>query len=220
MVLPVNTSTLSRFTVAQNVSWHWTDDAPNVDPPELGTNFSRRVRFIYDFFLTSDRPTSRGVVSSSITDEVTINFATNKGFPGSQPPGCIDPDSRFGNRTAAGGAVLQNAVWDGYNHYDYWYTDHHDAVPGTGTRYSSFRRAGAELDGAQMPAKVDLLPFLAAIKAMWAGDRLQVGPWLGQVAVGTELYDHCSGAVAFHQAPTFEAQPLTSPTAAAPAPAV
>lgn len=83
------------------------------------------------------------------------------------------------------GPVLKNAVFDGYHHYDYWYTDHHDAVPGTGTRYSSFRRVGAELDRAQVPAKVDLLPFLDAIRAMWPGDALQVGPWLGQVAFGT-----------------------------------
>lgn len=88
------------------------------------------------------------------------------------------------------------------------YTDHHDAVPGTGTRYSSFRRVGAELQGAQMPGKVNLLPFLAAIKAMWPGDALQVGPWLGQVAFGTELYDHCSGNVVFHDAPTFKAELL------------
>ena len=99
MVLPVDTSTLSALTVSQNVSLQWTDGAPNLDPPEVGVNFSRRIRFIYDFFLTAERPAAASGVPSSITDEVTINFATNPGFPGSQPPGCIDPDSRFGNRT-------------------------------------------------------------------------------------------------------------------------
>ena len=63
------------------------------------------------------------------------------GFPGSQPPGCLDTNSRFGNVTN-GGPVLRNAVFDGYYHYDYEYTDHHDAVPNTGSRFSSFRRVG------------------------------------------------------------------------------
>eukprot|EP01047_Picozoa_sp_COSAG01_P047604 COSAG01_NODE_4564_length_4919_cov_6.477386_5_plen_80_part_00 len=50
--------------------------------------------------------------------------------------------------------MRRNAVWDGFHHYDYWYTDHHDAVPGTGTRFSSFRRVGATDAGAQPPPQV------------------------------------------------------------------
>jgi hypothetical protein len=50
--------------------------------------------------------------------------------------------------------VRRNAVWDGFHRYDYWYTDHHDAVPGTGTRFSSFRRVGATDAGAQPPPQV------------------------------------------------------------------
>ena len=52
---------------------------------------------------------------------------------------------------------------------------------------------------AQPPARVDLAPFIAAIKRMWPGES--VGPWLGHVALATELYDHCTGAVAFAGAP-------------------
>ena len=137
-----------------------------------------------------------------ITDEVTISLATNPGFPGSQPPGCLDPSSRFGTHNMSN-AVLRNAVWDGYNHYDYWYTDHHDAVPGTGSRFSSFRRVGADHVGAQPPPRVDIFPFRAAIRKMWPGEA--VGAWLGEVTISTELYDHCTGKVVFHAPPTFVA---------------
>ena len=106
------------------------DTAPGLDPPETGHGDVRRVRFVYDFFLSRARPNGSNV-ASTITDEVTINLAGNAHFPGSQPPGCADPHSRFGNSS---GPVLRDAVWDGYHHYDYWYTDHHDAVPNTGAR--------------------------------------------------------------------------------------
>ena len=38
MVLPVDTSTLQALTVSQNVTLSWTDDAPNLDPPEVGVS--------------------------------------------------------------------------------------------------------------------------------------------------------------------------------------
>jgi len=88
--------------------------------------------------------------------------------------------------------------------YDYFYTDHHDAVPGTGTRYSSFRRVGATATNplAQPPLHVDLKPFLDAVQAMWPGEA--VGPWLGEISLATELYDHTRGHVLFTGAPTYD----------------
>jgi hypothetical protein len=101
--------------------------------------------------------------------------------------------------------VLRNAVFDGYHHYDYYYTDHHDAVPGTGSRYSSFRRVGGDAVGAQPPQVVNLIPFIRAVATMWPHE--QVGPWLGSVSIATEIYDHSSGVVTFHEVPTFVAVP-------------
>jgi hypothetical protein len=109
--LPVDTSTLASFEVLQNVSYSWVDDAPGVSPPPTGG--SRRTRFLYDFFLTSTRPSEGTSVADSITDEVTIDLASDPNFPGSQPPGCLDPNSRFG-KNGTYGPVHENAVWDGY----------------------------------------------------------------------------------------------------------
>jgi hypothetical protein len=78
-------------------------------------------------------------------------------------------------------------------------------VPGTGSRYSSFRRHGLQRDS-QPPPRANLLPFLAAIRRMWPGEP--VGRWLGHVSLATELYDHTSGSVVFHAAPTFSAETL------------
>ena len=85
-------------TACAPCSFVWRDTAPGVDPPQVGR--SRRVRFIYDFFLTAARPNGSNI-AATITDEVTISLAGNPGFPGSQPPGCLDPHSRFGNVPAA-----------------------------------------------------------------------------------------------------------------------
>lgn len=88
--LPVDLDTLSNLIVSQNVSWSWRDTAPGVDPPETagrGHHESRRVRFIYDLFLTSARPNGTNI-AELITDEITISLAANPQFPGSQPPGC------------------------------------------------------------------------------------------------------------------------------------
>ena len=196
--LPVNTSTLSSLVVTQDTSWGWRDLAPGSAPPATSNTSSRRTRFIYDFFLTRVRPNGSSV-ASAITDEITINLASNAAFPGSQPPGCLDPASRYGNRSMWG-PIKRNAVFDGFNRYDYWYTDHHDAVPGTGTRFSSFRRVGAAAAGAQPPPHVDLLPFLDAVRRQWPGEA--VGPWLGELSWGTEIYDHSSGHVVFNSPPT------------------
>ena len=202
--MPVDTSTIRSFTITQNVTLEWSDTAPGVDPPPSSSHDARRIRFIYDFFLTHAKPNGSSV-KETITDEVTIDLSGNPLFPGSQPPGCLDPNSRYGNQTT--GPVVKNAVFDGYNYYDYWYTDHHDLVPGTGTRYSSFRRVGGTASGAQPPLKVDLKPFFAAIKREWPGPQeAPVGPWLGQITLATELYDHCSGSITFHAPPTFEPQ--------------
>ena len=114
--LPVNTSTLKSFVVGQNISWQWTDDAPGVDPPETSASDVRRTRLIYDFFMTSVQSNGTNI-ASTITDEVTIQLAGNPHFPGSQPPGCHDPHSRYENNT---GPVAKKAVWDGYHWYDYW----------------------------------------------------------------------------------------------------
>jgi hypothetical protein len=170
--LPADLSTLDHLIVSQNVSWSWRDAAPGVDPPQTGPEESRRARFIYDFFLTTVPPNGSNI-ASTITDEITISLAANPRFPGSQPPGCWDNISRFGSTTT--GPVLHNAVWDGYHYYDYWYTDHHDAVPGTGTRFSNFRRVGATDSESQPPAEVDIVPFVAAVQKMWPGE--QIGRW-------------------------------------------
>lgn len=170
--LPADLSALDHLIVHQNVSWSWRDAAPGVAPPQTGHGESRRARFIFDFFLTTARPNGTNI-ASTITDEITISLAENPSFPGSQPPGCWDNSSRFGSTTT--GPVLRNAVWDGHHYYDYWYTDHHDAVPGTGTRFSNFRRVGAAVAGSQPPAEVDILPFIAAVQEMWPGE--QVGRW-------------------------------------------
>ena len=196
--LPVNTSRLKSLLISQNVSWQWVDTAPGVSPPQTSPKDMRRTRLIYDFFLTSVRPNGTNI-ASAITDEVTIQLAGNPHFPGSQPPGCNDPHSRYENNT---GPVVKNAVWDGHHWYDYWYTDHHDAVPGTGSRYSSFRRVGAGDPGAQPPAEVELMPFFEAIRQQWPGE--QVGPWLGELSISTELYDHCTGNVTFWAPPAFQ----------------
>ena len=199
--LPVNTTTLSRLIVSQNISWTFTDLKPGVDPPAIGNGTERRVRMIYDFFLTTVRPNGSNV-ASTITDEVTINMASNAEFPGSQPPGCIDAASRYG-KVGNYGPIVRNAVWDGYNHWDYWYTDHHDAVPNTGSRFSSFRRVGSEVQNAQPPSEVDLLPFIEAVRKQWPGE--EVGPWLGEVSIGTEIYDYSAGSVTFHKPFTVDA---------------
>ena len=115
--LPADMTALTSLVVSQNVSWQWTDDAPGVTPPATGPTDARRTRFIYDFFLSRERPNGTNV-AASITDEVTINLASNAHFPGSQPPGCLDPNSRFGNSTT--GPLLRNAVWDGTHHYDFF----------------------------------------------------------------------------------------------------
>ena len=47
-----------------------------VDPPEVGV--ARRVRFIYDFFLTTERPNGSNI-AAAITDEITITLAGNPG---------------------------------------------------------------------------------------------------------------------------------------------
>lgn len=197
--LPVSMDAVKSLVVTQNVSWQWSDDAPGVDPPSTSASDERRVRFIYDMFLTSVKPNGTNI-QVAITDELIITLASNPGFPGSQPPGCLHPGSRFANKTW--GPVKPNAVWDGYYWYDYYWTDHNDAVPGTGTRYSSFRRKSAETIGEPIPQKVNIKPFIQAIRDMWPGE--QVGPWLGHVAIGTELYDHSRGKVTFHGTPDFD----------------
>jgi hypothetical protein len=199
-VMPIDTSALRSFTVSQNATFVWKDTAPGSQPPQIG--LSRRTRFIYDFFLSSARPNGSSV-ASTITDEITISLAGNPGFPGSQPPGCLDPHSKYSN-VSGGGPVLHNAVFDGHHHYDYYYTDHHDAVPNDGSRFSSFRRVGSNVQGARIPTSVDLLPFVEAVRQMWAGDPLPVGPFLGEVSIATELYDHTDGRVSFAEAPTYQ----------------
>ena len=87
------------------------------------------------------------------------------------------------------------------------YTDHHDAVPGTGTRFSSFRRVGATAPGTQPPLHLDIKPFLSAVRKMWPGEK--VGPWLGHLSIGTELYDYVVGEVAFSEPPKIAAHPKT-----------
>jgi hypothetical protein len=93
--MPVNTKTLSSFVVSHNISWQWVDTAPGANPPPTagtatGTGDSRRTRFVYDFFLTAV-PANGSNIASTITDEITISLAGNPHFPGSQPPGCLDP---------------------------------------------------------------------------------------------------------------------------------
>ena len=112
-VMPVDSRALRSFVVTHNITWAWVDTGPGLQPPATGASDVRRVRFVYDFFLTAERPSSNGTsVARSITDEVTIDLAANPFFPGSQPPGCLDPDSRF-NTTH--GPVLRNAVFDGFH---------------------------------------------------------------------------------------------------------
>ena len=74
-----------------------------------------------------------------------------------------------------------------------------------GTRFSSFRRVGATVDGAQPPAHVDIMPFVAAVRRMWPGEP--VGPWLGHLSIATELYDYVVGEVTFAGPPTIAAHP-------------
>lgn len=216
--LPANTSALRSLVVGlRGLSWRWDDTAPGAAPPQTAAlpayaSDSRRARLLLDFFVLSRAPSpgngSAPRTPGFVTDEVTIDLACNPHFPGSQPPGCLDAHSRFAPDY---GPVRRGAVFDASSNssYDYWYTDHHDAVPGTGSRFSSFRRVGAERGGgAPLPASVDLLPFLAAIRHEWAGDTLPVGAWVGAVNVGTELYDHSSGEVSFSEPPTFTATPI------------
>ena len=84
---------------------------------------------------------------------------------------------------------------------------HHDAVPGTGTRFSSFRRVGATAVGAQAPQHVDIIPFIAAVRKMWPGEEVRPGPWLGHMSIATELYDYVVGEVTFAAPPTITPQP-------------
>lgn len=115
--LPANLSGLDGLVVGLNATWRYRDDAPGVAPPPVGG--VRRTRLIVDFFLSAEKPNGSDV-SHSITDEVTIALAANAHFPGSQPPGCLDNHSRFGNTSTQ--PVLRNAVWDGFHHYDFFYT--------------------------------------------------------------------------------------------------
>lgn len=201
--MPVNVDELRALHVSQNISWAWSDDAPGVEPPETSSRSptdARRVRFIYDLWLTREKPVAGRSVASSITDEVIIDLSSNPGFPGSQPPGCLHWGDRFSNVTW--GPVKVDAVFDGHHWYDYYWTDHNDLVPGMGTRYSSFRRKGADAPGSGIPEKVNVKPFVEGIREMWPGEP--VGPWLGHVSISTELYDHSSGQVTFWSPPTIE----------------
>ena len=71
--MPVNLNTVKSFVVSQNISWHGSDDAPGVDPPNTSATDERRFRLIYDMFLTSVRPNGSNI-QSKITDEVIINL--------------------------------------------------------------------------------------------------------------------------------------------------
>jgi hypothetical protein len=51
--------------------------------------------------------------------------------------------------------------------------------------------------------QVDVVPFIAAVREMWAGEK--VGAWLGHLSLATELYDHCEGEVRFAALPTVQA---------------
>ena len=46
------------------------------------------------------------------------------------------------------------------------------------------------------------VPLFEAIRRQWPGE--QVGPWLGEISISTELYDHCSGNVTFWAPPAFQ----------------
>eukprot|EP01049_Picozoa_sp_SAG25_P004024 SAG25_NODE_244_length_11127_cov_82.802956_3_plen_162_part_00 len=69
--------------------------------------------------------------------------------------------------------------------------------------------AGGCCPPARLPAcppashQVDVVPFIAAVREMWAGER--VGAWLGHLSLATELYDHCEGEVRFAALPTVQA---------------
>lgn len=63
---------------------------------------------------------------------------------------------------------------------------------------------------------MDLLPFLEAVREIWAArddpqqqrrQQAAVGPWLGEITIATEIYDHTDGRVLFRQPPTYTAVP-------------
>jgi len=191
--MPVDVSKAKWINVSLDVDVWATDDAPEASRPGY--------RFIFDMYLTRDRP-GKGNVANTLSDEVIIDLDYNPEFPGNQPPGCgVDTKP-----------LHPNVVFDGYDRYEYFYTDHHDAINNKTNqgiaRYSTFRRISTST---KLPGTVNILPFLTAIQERWPVANDPLGPWLGQISIGMEIYDHSHGSVNFRSGPQFTVDYKTAP---------
>ncbi len=178
--MPVNVGDLHSLVVVHDITYEATDDAPGVPSDTYA-----RHALIYDLFLTAEKPAAGQDVSASITDEVIIMMNHNPEYPDQEA--CS---------TSTSDPIEANAVFDGFYHYDYHSFGDDNVI---GQNYHQFRRVGGGVPGAPVPENLDVAPFLRYLKLR----HNQPDLWLGQVTMGTQLYDHTHGSVTFHSPPTF-----------------
>jgi len=178
--MPVNLNTLESFIGMHRVEY----TARNLSPGYPGDVYARHS-LVYDLFLTTEQPAKGKNVSHSITDEIIIMMNYNPEYP--RLEGCS---------TQKSDPIEPNAVFDGYSYYDYHSFDDHNAI---GKNYHQFRRVGGDLSDAAVPEKLDMVPFFKYLKKK---HDLQ-GAWLGQVVIGSQLYDYTQGEVRFTLRPSF-----------------
>lgn len=184
--MPIDVSKAKWINVSLDVSV-WAHDE-NPAPARAA------YKFIFDMYLTKDRP-GKGDVSGSLTDEVLISLDYNPGFPTTP---CSDSPPFPGTTFS-----------DGYDQYEYYWAGHNDSIGShSGFRYSTFRRTKANT---ALPPVVNILPFLTAIKKQWAPvTHDALGPWLGLVQIGMVIFDHTHGTVTFRSVPQFAVDYHTS----------
>merc|ERR1712232_839869 len=147
-------------------------------------------------YLTRDRP-GNGDVGDTLTDEVIVNLDYNEKFP-TGPGSCVHGPPFPGTN-----------VTDGYDQYEYYLTGHSDHIANkTSFRMSSFRRIAANT---ALPHTVDIVPFLKAVTKQWPVADDPLGPWLGLISIGMEIYDHSHGTVIFRTAPQFAVEYEAAP---------
>ena len=182
--LPRSIAGLTSVLVSHDIAYSWVDKKPVHTPPIY------RSRLIYDFFLTNEKPEPRVNKASNVTDEIVITLAHNAQF--ALPCGYHGPHQ----------TVRPNAVQFGGESYDLVdVTDQDRPNPTTRCRMSHFRRVGSTcISGAsiKIPKSLDLLPFIKFAQGFQPETRPRpAGEWLGEVSIGTEIYDETQGRVEF-----------------------
>jgi len=180
--LPADHSTLANLFIKLNADISWVDDSPK-------TTQAYRNSLLLDMFLSSDQPEEGKQVGASVTDEIVVDIAYNRGYA----PAC----NQFESQPWSPVPVETFQAPDG-NVWEYMVSRAGDTPgpPGVTVRMNHFILKGGA--GTRVPSSIDLLPIIQHVQDH-NGDYS--GSWLGDITIGSALYDNTHGSVMFPSLP-------------------